>query len=230
MLIKRIFLIVLFFAGLQPVFGQQIEFRPQVGIGTYAMSDLKGLLKESVAQSQLGLKTTENFPAYVFYGLDVVYAISPKFGFGITSGFYSTGGRNHIADYSGSYREDIKVNAINAGLLASFKDTLASHFFYGIELGSGIKFSNISVESVLNISDYNEQSKYDLKSQGWWIEPQLRFGRTFWRRFSCSVFGGYEFNLKSALKLKEGSSNQSKVKIDWSGLRTGVSLSYRVGF
>lgn len=227
--IKRLFFIVLFFAGLQTVFSQQIEFRPQIGIGTYAMSDLKGLLKESVTTSQIGLKTTENFPAYAFYSLDVIYSISPKFGLGVTSGFYSTGGRNHIADYSGSYREDIKVNAINVGLLASFKDTLTSCFFYGIELGSGIKFSNMSVESDLNVNDYNEQTSYDLRSRGWWIEPQLRFGRTFFSKITSSLFGGYEFNLKSSLKLKENSQNSSTAKIDWSGIRLGISLSYKLG-
>ena len=229
MSIKRLFFIALFFAGLT-VFGQQIEFRPQIGIGTYAMSDLKGLLKESVTSSQIGLKTTENFPAYVFYSLDVIHSISPKFGLGVTSGFYSTGGRNHVADYSGSYREDIKVNAANVGLRASFKDTLTSHFFYGIELGSGIKFSNISVESDLNISDYNEQNSYDFRSRGWWIEPQLRFGRTFFSKITCSLFGGYEFNLKSPLKLKENSQNSSTAKIDWSGMRAGLSLSYKLGY
>lgn len=230
MSIKRLIFIALFFAGLQTVFSQQIEFRPQIGVGTYAMSDLKGLLKESVTSSQIGLKTTENFPAYVFYSLDVIHSISPKFGLGVTSGFYSTGGRNHIADYSGSYREDIKVNAVNAGLLASFKDTLISHFFYGIELGSGVKFSNVSIESDLNVSDYNEQNSYDFRSLGWWIEPQLRFGRTFFSKFTCSLFGGYEFNLKSSLKPKGNSQNRSTAKIDWSGIRAGVSLSYKLGY
>ncbi len=230
MSIKRLLFIALFFAYFQTVFGQQIEFRPQVGIGTYSMSDLKGLLKESVTNSQIGLKTTENFPAYTFYSLDVIHAISPKFGFGITSGFYSTGGRNHIADYSGSYREDIKVNAINVGLLASFKDTLINHFFYGIELGSGIKFSNMSVETDLNISDYENLTNYDLRSLGWWIEPQLRFGRIFFRKFTCSVFGGYEFNLKSSMKLKGNSQNNSTAKIDWTGIRAGISLSYKLRY
>lgn len=227
---KSVLFAILLIAGLQAVYGQQIEFRSKIGIGTYSMADLKGLLKQSVSSSPIGLKTTENFPAYVFYGLDVVHLVSPKFGFGISSGFYSTGGRNHIADYSGSYRDDIMVKAVNLGLLVSFKDTLTSHFFYGIELGSGIKFSDISSENELDLLGHNERNDYDFRSKGWWIEPQLRFGRTFLNKFTCMAFAGYEFNLKSKLKPKGNEQYSSVAKIDWSGIRAGVSISYKLDY
>jgi hypothetical protein len=227
---KKLIFVLLLLSGLQTVFGQKIEFRPQMGIGTYSMSDLKGILKQSVSSSPLGLKTTENFPAYAFYSLDIINFLSPKFGLGVTSGFYSTGGRNHISDFSGSYREDILVNSVNVGLLASLKGTLASSFFYGVELSSGIKFSNMTLESELNITAHNEKSFYAFRSTGWWIEPNGRFGRTFFNHFTCSLFGGYEFNLKSTLKLRDNSQNSSTAKIDWSGIRTGISFSYQFGY
>ena len=171
--------------------GQQTEFRPRIGVGNYSMSGLKGMLQESVKSLPFDLKTTENFPTYVFYGMDMIHCVTPNFGMGITSGFYSTGGRNHYADYSGSYREDFLVNSINIGLLATNKDTLGAGFFYTIEFASGIKFSSISIEQDLKLSDYQEDTKTDLSSKGLWIEPQIRFGRNLFPDFSCSLFVGY---------------------------------------
>lgn len=210
------------------VWGQHTEFRPEIGMGTYSMSDLKGLLEQSVSTSAFGLKTTDDFPAYVFYGLDLVQYLTPRFGLGISSGFYSTGGRNDYADYSGSYREEILVQALNLGLLLSLRDTLGYGFFYNIELAGGIKFSDISMEDQLLVSDYKQGSAYDLESKGVWVEPQIRAGRTFFRNFSFAAFAGYEFNLESKMFLKQNDKMSLKPKIDWSGIRVGVCVSYSI--
>jgi hypothetical protein len=230
MFIKKLFFGLIFSASLLTVNAQQTEFRPQIGVGTYAMSDLKGLLNESVTHSSFGLKTTQNFPAYAFYGLDVIQSIIPGFGLGLTSGFYSTGGRNHYADYSGSYREDILVNSINLGLIASSSDTLGWGIFYHIEVAGGIKFSSISMEEELKLTDPQYDNTYDFRSKGWWIQPQLRIGRNILGNFSCAAFAGYEFNLKSKMKLKENDQLSSTAKIDWSGIRTGISIAYTLKY
>ena len=226
MLIKKVLFAFVFFTSVLTVKGQHTEFRPQIGVGTYSMTDLKGMMNKSITNSVFGLKNTENFPAYVFYGLDVIHSIIPGFGLGFTSGFYSTGARNDYADYSGSYREDILVKSLNLGLLASSNDTLGAGFFFKIEVASGIKLSYISMEDHLQIADYQEDHSYDLRSKGFWIQPTLRIGRTFFGNLSCAAFAGYEFNLKSKMVLKENHDASASAKIDWSGMRTGVSISY----
>lgn len=225
---KKIIFAILFSISLLTVNGQLIEIRPEVGIGTYSMSDLKGLLTQFVLQSQLGIKTTDNFPAYVFYGLDVIQTVSSNFGMGITMGFYSTGGRNNYTDYSGSYSEDIKVNSRNLGLLASFNDSIGKNSFFNLEVASGIKFSSVTIKNELKLTEYLEDNSYDFRSEGWWIKPQIRIGRNFIGKFSCSVFAGYEFNLKSKVISKENSQNYLTAKIDWSGIRTGISICYKL--
>lgn len=230
MSIKKILFTPLFLFCLLLANGQQIEIRPAIAIGTYSMSDLKGLLKQSVSRSVVALKTTENFPKYVFYGLDVIQSVTSKFGLGISTGFYSTGGRNHYADYSGSYREEIQVNSVNMGLLASYRDSLVNNFFYNMEVASGIKLSNISIEDELKLSDFEEGSTHDFRSTGWWIEPQIRVGRHFFGNFSCAAFVRYEFNLKSKIISKENNEIYLTGKIDWSGIRTGISASYTLQY
>src|ERR1035437_4041929 len=184
MSIKKVFFTILFSISLLIVNGQQIEIRPGFGYGTYSMSELKELLQQSVSQSLIGIKTTDNFPAFVFYALDVIQPVSSKFGMGITTGFYSTGGRNNITDYSGSYSEEIRVRSLNLGLLASYRDSIDKNFFFNIEIASGIKLSNVSIKNVLKLTDYQDGTSYDFQSKGIWIEPQIRVGRNFSGKFS----------------------------------------------
>lgn len=224
-MLTTIFLISLF-----PVEGQQVEIRSEIGIGTYSMSDFKGLLEQSVLNSPIGLKTTQKFPAYAFYGVDAICSVSSKLGLGISTGFYSTGGRNDYSDYSGSYREDILVQSINLGLLASYKSSFGSNFFYNVELTSGIKFSDISNVNDFKISDYHESSSYDFKSKGWWLEPKLSIGRKIFRDLSCSAFVGYEYNLKSKLESDDINTSESSTKIDWSGIRGCLGIAYSFSF
>lgn len=210
------------------LFGQNIEFRPGLGLGTYAMSDLRTLLEQSAEGSSVGLETTEEFPPYYSFHFDIIHYVSPKVGIGITSGVYSTGGRNSIADYSGFYNEDIVAKALNLGLIGVFKDSLKDDLFYGIELCSGIKLSDLTLGSKvkLNDIDYADETKMDFTGKGWWVEPRFRFGRNLNKSFTWSIYGGYEFHFKNKMSLKESGQSQMFGNIDWSGFRFGVCISF----
>lgn len=210
------------------LFGQKIEFRPAIGLGTYSMSDLRSILKQSGEGSTTGLETIEEFPPYYSFHLDGIYYVSSKIGIGITSGIYSTGARNSISDYSGSYYEDIVVKALNLGLIGAFKDSLADDLFYGLELCGGIKLSDLIMESKIKLIDidFEDVSKMNFSGNGWWVEPRVRFGRNLFKSFTWSIYGGYEFHFKNKMRLKENSQNQMNGKIDWSGFRFGVCISF----
>jgi len=224
----KIFLLSSLLLSSAILFGQKIEFRPGIGLCTYAMSDFRTLLKQSATESAAGLETIEEFPAYYSFHSDVIFFVSPKIGIGLTSGLYSTGARNSIADYSGYYYEDIVAKALNFGLIGVFKDSLKDDLFYGIEICSGIKLSDMTLESKIKLNDldYADESKMDLTGKGWWIEPRIRFGWNFYKSFNWSVYGGYEFHLKNKMSLKENSQMQMAEKIDWSGFRFGLGLSF----
>ncbi len=190
------------------------------------MSDLKGTLKTAASLSEIDVKTTDKFPAYIFYGLDAIQPLNSKINFGISSGFYSTGGRNHYADYSGFYRDDILVNSLNLGVLFSYKGALNQEMFCNFQLASGIKFSNIKFQNELKVFDYQNSSSDDFRSEGWWIEPQFRIEKEISKNFAISAFVAYEYNLKSKITSKENGLYQLSPKIDWSGFRSGLSFSY----
>ena len=210
------------------VFGQKIEFRPGMGFGMYAMNDLRTLLKQSAEGSSVGLKTSEEFPPYYTYHFDVIYYISPKIGVGLTSGVYSTGARNSIADYSGRYNEDITAKALNLGLIGVFKDSLKNDLFYGLELCSGLKMSDLQFESKIKLNDidYSDESKMDFTGNGWWVEPRVRFGWNLYKSFTWSTYAGYEFHFRNKMTMKENSQSNLLGKIDWSGFRFGVCISF----
>lgn len=226
MLIKKTVLSMLFCMALLHLKGQQFEFRPSLGVGNYSMSDFKDLLRQSVTNSPFNLKTTEDFPPYYFYELDFIYYPKHHFGIGLSTGLFSTAGRNHYADYSGSFREDINVLAANAGLLASYKSSIGKNYFCQLEVASGIKYSDLSTEDEFILGEFKQENLHNYWSWGWWIEPQFRIGRTFLNKYTCSFFAGYEYNLESKLKEDAIIDTDYWTNIDWSGIRAGISLSF----
>lgn len=228
MSLNKIFLALLLVLGSTLLYGQKLEFRPGIGLGTYTMSDFRTLLEQSAAGSSVGLENLEEFPPYYSFHFEVIHYVSAKIGIGITSGVYSTGARNSISDYSGFYNEDIVTKALNLGLIGVFKDSLKDDLFYGIELCSGMKLSDLMMESKikLNDPDYADETKMDFTGKGWWVEPRVRFGRNLYKSFTWSIYGGYEFHIKNKMTSKENSQSQMYGKIDWSGFRFGVCISY----
>ena len=228
MSINKILLVLCLIISCTTVLGQKIEIRPGMGSGMYAMKDLRTLLEKSAEESSLGLETTEEFPPYYSYHLDAIYYISKKIGIGLTSGVYSTGARNSIADYSGANNEDVTVKALNLGLIGVFKDSLKDDLFYGIELGSGLKLSDLVLESKFKLYDieYSEESRMNFTGKGWWVEPRVRFCWNFYKSFTWSTYAGYEFHLKNKMTIKENSQSNLLGKIDWSGFRFGMCVSF----
>jgi len=224
MSIKKLFSTLFLILILTTLKGQQIEIRPSVGMGAYAMSALKDLMQQAVIGLPFNVKTTENFPAYAFYQLDLVFYSEQNLGWGFTSGFYSTGARNHYADYSGYYKEDLNVSSVNLGIMASQKMSLGHQWQGYFEFATGIKYTNITYLGEIQVGEEMSNQDIEDKCQGWWATPQLRFGRQVYKNFGLSVFAGYEFMLNKNLKSKNGWYGGPE--IDWSGLRAGVSLSF----
>ncbi|MGE5447257.1 MAG: hypothetical protein ACM3PR_02770 [Bacteroidales bacterium] len=226
MSIKKLLSTLFFFLLLLTLKGQYIEIRPSLGIGTYSMSKFKDLMQQSVDKSPFALKTTQNFPPYWFYHLDIVQYPDSQLGYGFTSGYYSTGARNHYADYSGSYREDIRVSSINVGFLVAQRKALGNNFYGAVELATGAKFSKIMFESEVIIMDENQLIDDEFKNLSWWVEPQVRVSRNITEKYALSLFAGYEFTVINNINIKALHTQYKGPAINWSGLRAGISMSY----
>jgi hypothetical protein len=230
MLIKKLFLINILFLCIYSAIGQGFVLRPEIGIGTYAMSDLIGLQQQSISQSVINLKGTDKYPPYVFYGADLLLFVTPEIGFGVKYRFSSTGCSNEYADYSGFYREEILVGAKSMGGIVSYRNEWQNNLFFSLELSSGVEYSSIAIEDKLSLVDINESNTYDLNSHGWFLEPKIRLEKSFFSSIFIGAFVGYEYNHKS--KIQSSGRNKLYVSyedreatIDWSGMRVGISAS-----
>lgn len=226
MSIKKLIAAIFFFLLLLSLKAQQIEIRPSLGVGTYSMSKFKDLMRQTVDQSRVALKTTQNFPPYWFYQLDIIHYSASQLGYGFTSGFYSTGARNHYADYSGSYREDISLRSVNFGFLLAKRKTLGNNLLGAIELATGAKFSKLIYEDEIIILDTNQPFNDEFKNLGWWAEPQVRISRKMMNKLAFSCFAGYEFTVVKNINIDLFDINYHGPQLNWSGLRAGVSISY----
>jgi len=233
LILNKCFLIILF-AGLAvvSVSAQKFEIQPRTGVGFYSMSDLKDFQKLSVPKLGVDIQCVETFPPYFFYEADMVLHTSHSWGFGLTAGFYSTGARNHYADYSGSYKADFLTSAANLGGMFLYRRNILNHTFIDVKLASGIKYSQLSINEVGIIRTDTEEKDYKFQSYSGWIEPEIKIGQIIFNSFTVGGFVGYEYNWKSKLHYKEDNdlylmrNPDNYVKIDWSGLRAGIFVSY----
>ena len=231
MLIKKIMLINFLCISMFNVMCQELIVRPEIGLGSFAMSDLRGIQNQSVEQSLIQLKSTDKFPPYFFYNLDLLFYPTKMVGVGFVCGYTSTGCRNHYADYSGSYSEDVMVNATSLGGIISFRSEISYNLFFSVELSTGIKYSKIDIDNELILEDFVEANDYILRSQGWFLEPKLRLERSFLNSFFIGAFIGYEYNHKSKMQSTDSAKwylnyNGKKATIDWSGARIGLSVYF----
>ena len=215
------------------VSGQNILIRPWTGIGTYAMNDLKAIQKELQNINDIPLKGTDNYPPFICFGLDLIPVLTKNFGLGFTSSYHSTGARNHYADYSGSLTEDFLVNDLNLGIDGIVTKIISKNLLLSGEIKSGIKFTKLQSKSSLKLFEQNETENQSFKSESWWIEPQINIEKLLIKNIYFYIFLGYEFNTNGTLFLTSNRDlylqiNNSKASANWSGLRAGLGLSFKI--
>jgi hypothetical protein len=202
-----------------------------MGYGNYQLTDLRAFQKQSLTKLGVDVKSVTSFPAYFNYQLTALYYIKSKWGVGATGGFFSTGGRNHYADYSGFYKLDLLLNAKNAGLVFNRKINFTGVYLIP-EISSGAKWSTLKLDEDIKVHTETKSTDYILNSLGWWVEPRIR---VCYQPLSFIMLGtsvGYEYNLPSKNHLADDSDrflmleNQKNIKIGWSGMRFSMSISF----
>ena len=115
---KRIYTVLLCLILLSDLANaQRLLVEYNLGYGAFGMSDLKGLLKES---NQLkGMKTTENFPGYAIHEVKAGIETG-RVSSGLLLGYQNTAGQKALADYSGEYKDIIRVKGYKTGLFVRF--------------------------------------------------------------------------------------------------------------
>jgi len=214
-------LIYLLIASLVPLCctGQSYKFSFETGIGFYKMNALRTMQKRMLFQyNSLPVRAIDQFPGYLTQSLALVSLLDSKSHFGINATHFTTGGRNSVRDYSGEYRLDMLVNAIQLGIELDHCFSLSDRFDFIMKLRGGKVYSNLKVTESLNIYNVvNDDNSDKYKQSNFFFEPKIGFSYHITKILSTDIGLGYD---RCFL-------NEDNNLIDWTGLRThiGVSLS-----
>lgn len=229
--IKAVLSVFLLFFCVE-VEGRNFETTISVGYGNYQLSDLRSFQTQYLPNIGVDVKSVSSFPAYFNYHLSVLYYIKSKWGVGATGSFFTTGGRNHYADYSGFYKLDLLLNAKNAGLVFNRKLSLTTNWYLIPEISSGAKWSSLKIDEDIKVITETKETNYNAHSLGWWIEPRINACYQPFSYMMLSSSIGYEYNLPSKNHLTEDKNlflmlkNQKNMEIGWSGLRFKMGISF----
>jgi len=205
--------------------------RVEQQFGTFSMADLKDLQDRLIPDLDVNVRKISSFPPYAGYGLSYLTSLKNGMGIGITSEFFSTGARNGYEDYSGYYKFDILAHCFNIGTVISIVNELDDGQWLNFEVSQGLKLSSLTIRERLFVTEPVSDEKAGFKSLGWWVKAGLRYEYDFLDYFTAGAFIGGEFNIPSKLESKDRANvfifkdNGKYAKINWSGIRAGLSIA-----
>ncbi len=206
---------------------QIINLEAKAGYGFYKLDDIKDLQSSFLESVSLpGVEAVEKFPNYFYLSFGLNHVVNKTDRIGLEFSYLATGGRNHLADYSGEYKMDMVLNGYQAG--PKYEDYFLQYnnFKLGIQLGGGVIFSTLIIKEFIEINDeILLEDKTKLKSTGWYIEPLLIVSYNILDQLNINIRGGYNFNEKGELKYD---GEKTALKANWSGMRFLVGIDYNL--
>ncbi|MNJ96354.1 hypothetical protein D3C87_140780 [compost metagenome] len=212
----------------------QIGFGYRFGIGNYKMSEMSSFL--NVIQSGIKLdypvpiSVTDNFPNhYTNYG-EITYSIK-KNDYGVNFTYLSTGGRLAYSDYSGAIAYNLNANAYRIGAVYrnfffQTNERQDKNLSLFAEISPAITINNITSDGYYQTpSGHNEIDKKHLvesKSTGFSVTPYMGIQWNIVKALGVNLGLGYNAEISGK------SSEMRDAKTDWSGLRVGLGLNYKL--
>ena len=194
-----------------------------LGCGTYDLSSIKEYQQQMIgAYAPLPIVSVNKFPNYLNYSLSFEKDISNNILLGLDIAHYTTGGRNHLKDYSGEYKLDMLLNAYRFGV--SFRriyPSSKSTFYYHIK--TGIVLSNYKMVETINVFHVDSVTHKDANgSNNFFLEPGIGFSYDLGQNLSLDSNIGYQMDINSGFITKYNSY------IYWSGFRLQVGITYNL--
>ncbi|MCL1943583.1 MAG: hypothetical protein FWF54_08590 [Candidatus Azobacteroides sp.] len=219
-----------------PAQAQKFVFGYSVGRADYQMRDMKSLLENDVKNTvkeiddyngvDFKYKNTENFPGGLFHDA----SLGLQFSFheiGLQYNYLTTGGRNHLSDYSGELRKDIIFSGNALGLYYKC-------YFLSVPLSKDFRFSayaGVSTGAIFNYGHYDNffdlydpqsysppygivtgnntfqktDESYKWSSTNWYLQPSI--GVQFWLKNMVSLNISAGYLLDSPGKIKTADEN-----------------------
>ncbi len=212
----------------------QISFGYRFGMGSYKMSEMSSLLTELQHEIKLQypvpISITDNFPNhYTQYG-ELTYS-KEKHDYGINFTYLSTAGRLAYSDYSGEIAYNLNANAFRIG-------AIYRNFFFQTNSGQKNNLSLFAeISPAITINNITSDGYYEIKSGRNQIDKKhILESKTV--GFSITPYAGIQWNFTESFGANLGigynaeiSSQNKEIrdrKIDWSGVRFGLGLQYKL--
>lgn len=204
------------------------------GLGTYAMNDLKEFQEANEINFQDILKTVDYFPAYIYYSGEITRKFGNKFSGGATYRFESTGYKSSYSDYSGriSFQQTLQVQ--QAGIVMGYETIKRNKLSIAAQLRGYYSWTTCDFEYRLSLTGGSNANlpSFTFESNSVIINPAFNLSYTVLDNLSFHLTVGYCLDMQGELKLKGNPQillampDQSTVKSDWTGIRTGLAASF----
>lgn len=202
-----------------------------VGMSQSSMNSLRQARLDIVGALPVELKTTDDFPPYLRYGMTMLFDLNEKMKLGGQLSTTSTGSRATYQDYSGSITFDQKVKNISIGAHFEYQVYAGKKSVVGVYGQQGLVFS--TYQSTFDFQLLTESQRADEKYHaiGYYIE----FGGTYAYRVSdrFSLVGnlGYQVTTGGQIESQEDDPlfyiNNDR-EINWTGLKVHAGVTYHL--
>lgn len=202
------------------------------GYGTYQFDELKQLQTDlSKIYPEFAIKPVEQFPGFINYSVSIEYRVYKDLWLGLNGGYYTTGGRNHVADYSGEYRLDIPAGGKRLGGQLSYMFPTDKKIKPYVRLKGGVLLSTVKTEEYFVVHDADSTStNYKFKGTSFWGEPSVGLAFEPVNKLLVYLNAGYQFDWKGKLYKEEDEpllfQSGDHVRVNWSGLRLSLGVSF----
>lgn len=200
------------------LYSQTIRLTYETGYGIYGLENLKNY-QESLTQQINGLpvKMIAQFPDYFNHSASIGLYLDKNVIFGLNASFLSTGGRNHISDYSGEYKLDMLLRAYQFGMESEYIYNLDRKWDMNLNIKMGVVSSTINLNEYIIVYDFDSSTEIQNFTQiSVFIEPNLNV--------SYHIYKGIA--LKAGLGLNLNTVAFQGALLDWTGFRPRLGVSY----
>jgi len=215
---------------------QKYKISLKSGYGTYQLNDLRGLQNDFATQGAwMHIEKVQQLPGYLNYSVSVEYFVNPKNLIGINGAYYTTGGRNHISDYSGEYALNMPLNGYRLGV--QYRNVFAgfNKINMYVSADGGMMLSVLSISETLTLyPDHSNTEAVDFTSISFTFDPSVGAWYPLAKKVSLDISLGYQVYLESTLFNVDNVESEltdfrgNPVRLNWSGLRLGIGISYNL--
>ncbi len=226
---------ILFVTTESPCQNSSWILKGRLGLGTYAMGDLKTMqseMEEIYSSFGIRLKTIGDFPPYLNFQVQVIPWINDELSTGVFLDYASTGSRLSYEDYSGIVKVDMILTRAAGGVLINHSPASVP--------GRDIKIS-MQISLIFTQLEYREEVGLNIQrlfldthlfsAYGIGIEPGIDW--TIIRKpLNIGLYFGGQLNLNTTLALSQNREAKltdlsgTELKPNWSGARIAILIGH----